>query len=176
MIAGLAVYQSTHDADGVVILTSWRCWCLFAVIHVIQGELGMFCVKCGTEVKIEGARFCSSCGAELPRIELEQTVVSSSCQHCHVECVETREIFSLFGKDMMVYQAVLDGVAERTVVAKSKEFAVTGFSFNGPDPKNKYHRTPFEKMIESMQGRGWVEDGSYGKDWYCLKLKRVLEE
>jgi len=135
----------------------------------------MFCVKCGTEVKIEGARFCSSCGAELPRVEQEPTVVGSKCQQCHVECVETREIFSLFGKDMMVYQAVLDDTLEKTVVARSKEFAVTGFSFNGPDPKNKYHRNPFDQMIESMQGRGWVEDGSYGKEWYCLKLKRVVE-
>ena len=87
---------------------------------------------------------------------------------------EIGEKFSFYGKDIYVFQAVLED--KNSVVAQSKQFVVTGYDYQGPSNKNKHHITPFNDMITSLKRFDWVEDGSYGDKWYEIKFQREIEE
>jgi len=130
----------------------------------------MFCSQCGSEVKIEQARFCSNCGAALcsdsdmgvPHVE----------QTCLVVCVEVREKWSFFGKDVNVFRAISENSADETIIAQSKEFVVTGFNYEGPSKANKLHAEAFEDLVVKLEKKGWKCDAQYGPHWYTMRFKK----
>ncbi len=130
----------------------------------------MFCTQCGSEVKVEQARFCSNCGAALNTgyepvaLHVEET--------CLIACVEVREKWSFFGKDINVFKAISENSAEETIFAQSKEFVVTGFNYEGPSKGNKLHVEAFEDLVSKLGKKGWKRDEQYGPHWYMMRFKK----
>jgi len=130
----------------------------------------MFCTQCGSQVKVEQARFCSNCGAALvqngdigvPRVE----------ETCLVICVEVREKWSFFGKDVSVFRAISGNSEDETIIDQSKEFVVTGFNYEGPSKVNKLHAEAFEDLVGKLEKKGWKRDDQYGPHWYTIRFKR----
>jgi hypothetical protein len=130
----------------------------------------MFCAQCGYEVKIEPARFCINCGAALG--SGVEPVAPHVEEACLVVCVEVGEKWSFFGKDVNVFRAVSENSAEETVIAQSKEFVVTGFSYEGPSKGNKLHAEAFEDLVNKLEKKGWKRDSQYGPHWYTMRFKK----
>jgi hypothetical protein len=130
----------------------------------------MFCTQCGSEVKIEQARFCSNCGAALNYCS--EPVAAHEEETCLVACVEVREKWSFFGKDVSVFRAIPENSAEETIIAQSKEFVVTGFNYEGPAKNNKLHVEAFDELVAKLEKKGWKRDAQYGPHWYTVKFKR----
>jgi hypothetical protein len=130
----------------------------------------MFCTQCGYEVKVEQARFCSHCGAALN--SAGEPVVPHVEDTCLVVCVEVGEKWSFFGKDVNVFRAVSENCPEETVIAQSKEFVVTGFSYEGPSKSNKLHAEAFEDLAGKLEKKGWKRDLQYGPHWFTIRFKK----
>jgi hypothetical protein len=137
----------------------------------------MFCAKCGSEVKIDQARFCWNCGAALqPEVlELQPEAVEQQSaveETCLVVCAEIREKWSFFGKDVSVFRAIPENSEDEKVIAQSKEFIVTGFNYEGPSKNNKIHLEAFNELEEKLEKKGWRRDVQYGPHWYTIRFKK----
>jgi hypothetical protein len=130
----------------------------------------MFCAKCGSEVKIDQARFCWNCGAALQAEAADNQAAAE--ETCLVVCAEVREKWSFFGKDVSVLRAIPENIEDEKAIAQSKEFVVTGFSYEGPSKNNKIHLEAFNDLEEKLEKKGWKRDVQYGPHWYNLRFKK----
>lgn len=130
----------------------------------------MFCVKCGSETKVDQARFCWNCGSALQSETSDQQAAVE--ETCLVVCEEVGEKWSFFGKDVNIFRAILENSEGADGVAKSKEFVVTGFSYEGPSKANKIHMEAYNDLVAKLEKKGWKQDVQYGPNWYNMRFKK----
>jgi NMD protein affecting ribosome stability and mRNA decay len=129
----------------------------------------MFCIKCGTQLP-EEANFCMKCGHPQTPVVTQPPAEETQWEHCKIDCIQVKEKWSLFGKEILQFVARKEGCPDH--IAASKTFQLSGFEIGCPSEKSKLHRTTLQELVDQLKKDSWEPSETRPSVWYRLQFRR----